>query len=402
MADRVVSLDEQVVDELHLDGETLAEVSCRDTVFEGPVSLRNARLNNGLTMTGATFKAEVDFTGCTSLGDLDLSECVFKQATSLGDLFIADHHRLNLDRVIARGPLAVNVNTRNVGAGGEMVGGGMLAVSCYRADFTQGLHLWANHAFVLLERARFGGPSTVWAPGGYTDLMSLWGTDCTNLTVSGLDLSHCQFVGAINLDKLVIDMWPTALVDPIGFGLTARRYLYDEIIWRRGHENVLEDRPLFPRMWLPYQLSDWGPSAHEVASAYRALRKGREEAKDEPGAGNFYYGEMEMRRHSTNIRSERWLLWLYWAVSGYGLRASRALALLLAVLLGGAGLLAGFGFPESRSYGSSLLYAVETTVGIARDTPTTTAGDVLRIVFRILLPLLAGLVLLAIRGRVKR
>ncbi|MFZ1177322.1 MAG: hypothetical protein WAO15_13855, partial [Mycobacterium sp.] len=29
---------------------------------------------------------------------------------------------------------------------------------------------------------------------------------------------------------------------------------------------------------------------------YRDLRKGLEEAKNEPGAADFYYGEMEMRR----------------------------------------------------------------------------------------------------------
>ena len=34
-----------------------------------------------------------------------------------------------------------------------------------------------------------------------------------------------------------------------------------------------------------------------IAGLYRALRKGREDAKDEPGAADFYYGEMEMRRH---------------------------------------------------------------------------------------------------------
>jgi hypothetical protein len=33
-----------------------------------------------------------------------------------------------------------------------------------------------------------------------------------------------------------------------------------------------------------------------VAPLYRALRKAQEDAKDEPGAADFYYGEMEMRR----------------------------------------------------------------------------------------------------------
>jgi Luciferase-like monooxygenase len=39
----------------------------------------------------------------------------------------------------------------------------------------------------------------------------------------------------------------------------------------------------------------YGP--REIATIYRALRKGREDNKDEPGAADFYYGEMEMRRH---------------------------------------------------------------------------------------------------------
>jgi hypothetical protein len=67
------------------------------------------------------------------------------------------------------------------------------------------------------------------------------------------------------------------------------------------------------------------------------LRKGRQDAKDEPGAADFYYGEMEMRRHargsasnrrraSSRGRVERGILTAYWLVSGYGLRAWRALA----------------------------------------------------------------------------
>ncbi len=67
-----------------------------------------------------------------------------------------------------------------------------------------------------------------------------------------------------------------------------------------------------------------------VAPVYQQLRKVFEDGKNEPGATGFYYGEMEMRRHDRDMpRSERGLLTLYWAVSGYGLRASRALAWLL-------------------------------------------------------------------------
>lgn len=69
------------------------------------------------------------------------------------------------------------------------------------------------------------------------------------------------------------------------------------------------------------------PGPRAVAAIYRQLRKVLEDGKNEPDAADFYYGEMEMRRHdATQPRAERWLLAAYWAASGYGLRASRVLA----------------------------------------------------------------------------
>ena len=66
-----------------------------------------------------------------------------------------------------------------------------------------------------------------------------------------------------------------------------------------------------------------------LAGLYRQLRKAQEDAKNEPGAADFYYGEMEMRRKATTTPAgERAILWLYWLISGYGLRALRSLAAL--------------------------------------------------------------------------
>jgi hypothetical protein len=71
----------------------------------------------------------------------------------------------------------------------------------------------------------------------------------------------------------------------------------------------------------------WG--VDNAVDAVAICVKGREDSKDEPGAADFYYGEMEMRRHSTGTPPSRRpivsIIWLYWLVSGYGLRASRAL-----------------------------------------------------------------------------
>jgi hypothetical protein len=63
-------------------------------------------------------------------------------------------------------------------------------------------------------------------------------------------------------------------------------------------------------------LSDPDPSstpAHDVAKVYRKLRKSRKDAKDESGAADFYYGEIEMRRAAAPQWSSEWLSWLYLA-----------------------------------------------------------------------------------------
>jgi hypothetical protein len=83
-----------------------------------------------------------------------------------------------------------------------------------------------------------------------------------------------------------------------------------------------------------------------IATLYRSLRKAYEDAKNEPGAADFNYGEMEMRRLDLQTATaERLLLTLYWLVSGYSLRGSRALGCLLIIVFASA---AGFFFGGVR------------------------------------------------------
>jgi hypothetical protein len=117
---------------------------------------------------------------------------------------------------------------------------------------------------------------------------------------------------------------------------------------------------------------------------YRALRKGREDTKDEPGAADFYYGEMEMRRlarrpvnpigagrigAASRRRVERWILTAHWLVSGYGLRAWRAVAALAVAFH-----FVGFAVPPRPvSYWTSLLYAFRATLSLTGDQVKLTA-----------------------------
>jgi hypothetical protein len=92
-------------------------------------------------------------------------------------------------------------------------------------------------------------------------------------------------------------------------------------------------------------------------------------------------------------------------VSGYGLRASRALLALAVTIVVGAVLLHQFGFDAGKHPDNgTLLFALESSVSLLRapEATLTPAGEVIQIVLRLAGPLFFGLALLALRGRVKR
>jgi hypothetical protein len=105
-------------------------------------------------------------------------------------------------------------------------------------------------------------------------------------------------------------------------------------------------------------------------------------------------------------RVERGILTAYWLVSGYGLRAWRAIAALAVVTAVLAVAFHLFGFsvpPRPVSYWTSLLYAFRATLSLTDDAVTLTAwGQLLQAVLKLTGPVLLGLTLLALRGRVKR
>ncbi|WP_373309444.1 hypothetical protein [Streptomyces olivaceoviridis] len=180
-----------------------------------------------------------------------------------------------------------------------------------------------------------------------------------------------------------------------------------------------------------------GPT--QLAPVYRALRKAFEDGANEPGAADFYYGEMEMRRHDRTgtTRAERGLLHGYWMLSGYGLRASRALGWLAAAMLVTIMLLMGFGLPRddpkqvatgivppgggrvtfeigkedprdptgNRFTGERFEKALNVTLNSvifrAADQDLTTTGTYVQMTSRVTEPVLLGLAVLAVRNRVK-
>jgi hypothetical protein len=246
-------------------------------------------------------------------------------------------------------------------------------------------------------------------------ILSLQRANVAGLGLVNVNLADCRFSGAHNLDQLRLEADIAFGLSPARAGWERRNVLAEECSWRANHHSRANrwTNPWWPD-WADDRPTPLTPEA--IAALYRALRKGREDAKDEPGAAAFYYGEMEMRRHArgranspaggSRGRADRSVLAVYWLVAGYGLRAWRAVAWLIGInsVFALAFYLFGFSFPpQPRSYWTSLVYAFGSAISLTDNAVKLTAwGQLLQGLLRLTGPVLLGLALLALRGRVRR
>ncbi len=409
--------------------------------FRGGTRLKDALFSAGAQFNGARFKHEVVL-GPLTVGNLSLAGAVFEHPVGMEVTAV----RMSCVGTSWRGGVTMRLNDARV--------------SLQRARFA------ALSSVAGMYPVSAG--SVLSAP----KLTSLQEVNTANLAVTDVDLSLCYFVGAQRLDQIRLQGHCKFDSPPRGlrFGLawppvwwwSNRQTLAEERTWRAttrkysgwfaasdtgsvpgggpaasGIEAAVragtvtgttESRSVgFPiedaedarsRLGGPQRdrrrLSTEGLGERLVppellVGLYRQLRKAQEDAKNEPGAADFYYGEMEMRRHApTTPWPERLIVTAYWAISGYGLRATRALITLALLILASAALLRYTGFSgKAPSYVHSLLYAGGSVLSLdlaVRNLPhvLTAWGAVIRIMLRIAGPVCLALAALALRGRVKR
>jgi Pentapeptide repeats (9 copies) len=284
-----------------------------------------------------------------------------------------------------------------------------------RTTFEAGGIIQVGDADVVLEECQPIAPLVITASRHAKSrprIASIQRARVAELVFGEVDLAECRFFGAHQLDRLRIE--PGAVFREVRRAplLARRAIIREELDWRLIHQ---------PRRWGSFasnveaqirkvapQVMKQPPRPSVVASVYRALRKAREDAGDAPGAADFYYGEMEMRRlDRERSRAERAVLLAYWLISGYGLRASRAaFAFLLLVGLGSLIIWAA-GFHQQPTYLHALRTAIESTSSLFRittgtDQGLTHAGFATEWLLRWLGPLFIGLTFISLRGRVKR
>lgn len=368
-----------------------------DLTFEGPVSFRQGWYAGSTVFENVTFAGAVTFEGAVFQ-----SEVVFRNVKFAGPV--------NFRGARFQGELRFEHVT--FGAVDFHVQVGELTLK--NVSFANQASMVLDDAQARIEDAKFAAPLTLDSTTSCR-VLSLTGTDATNLVLAQVDLSACALSDAYNLDRMKVESaafpmcptgWSAGWRWPFAVKRSARRVVAEEAVVR-----VATDRPRSVGDWWPtadelLRTGARGVSAGDVARIYRQLRKAREEAKDEPGAADFYYGEMEMRRRAAPRWSgEGFVLWLYWLTSGYGLRASRAIACLVALVFGSATLMGKIGFADSHTWTMSLVYVADTAtklVGFSTSEKLTGWGVALQIVMRLAGPVLLGLAVLSIRGRTKR
>lgn len=425
--------------------------------FEGSVSFRFASFVGAATFSGTLFAGTAGFDSATFDSGAKFDQASFSLATHLGPMVCLG--TLHWSGAEFSKPITIEMAAPRV--------------RFRRTRFDSAATIKVRYAAVDLTDATMSSPVTVIAhPTPFVttgasglervsearlidqnvnevaSVISVRGVDVSHLVLTDVYLTDCEFSGAVQLDKIHLQgdyrfpaastKWGRFLGIPL-LRPTRRVTLAEEQYWRASRSSSTGSG------WKTGSTSHnpdpdtFTPKPRNLAATYRELRKSLEDSKNEPDAADFYYGEMEMRRHDeTRPAAERVLLALYWLISGYGLRATRAFtALLIALCLASSAVML-LGLPSSSQPVRPSTSATEAVLDRKEKTPTlslgveikqraswrrfeeanranlnaiffrrsevnlTTVGVYIQMVARLIVPTFFVLGVLAIRNRVKR
>ncbi|MET7386874.1 pentapeptide repeat-containing protein [Streptomyces sp. NPDC005529] len=415
--------------------------------FSGHARFGFARFSNA-AFDGAQFIGGVDLQGAHFTGRAWFDGARFKSAGRFGPL-VCDE-AVDLSHVTFEAPIVIEAAAKRIW--------------CAETEWSSRAHLRLRYATVDLSDAVLGFPLTItsrsvpfpgrggedWSVDALPEdafvgraervhIASLSGVDAAQVVLHDVDLTGCRLSGALHLDGLRQEGECSLAYPPTG--MRPRRLL--PVRWTRRRTLVEEHFWRAARGWHGWAAAPTGVEVVEpaaLAAVYRQLRKSFEDAKNEPDAADFYYGEMEMRRHDRKRpRAERVLLVLYWAVSGYGLRASRALGWLATAMAATVLVMMLWGVPKadagtqstgtltghrisvrtggdasaapdgplnqrvtSQRLDRSLRVVINSVVFRSSSQDLTVVGTYAEMLSRIVEPALLGLAVLAARNRVKR
>ncbi|MFF9799524.1 pentapeptide repeat-containing protein [Streptomyces rochei] len=411
--------------------------------FEKSVDLR-AKYEDQTDFSSTVFMSDVQLGGASFDAAVCFQGAKFDQANEIGPMSCIA--AVNLSGVTFNSPVTIALSAAQLDCRRtRWMSTAVLHLRHARVDFSQAVYEFPvtialeHQPFVLNDGRTL--PEHGAADTKDVRLTSLRGVDAAHLLLSDIDMTECLLAGTVHLDQIRLegdcrfDAPPTGIFWSKGRPVrwTRRRIVAEEQHWRAGQHGTI-------RAWnsSPPTASHVGPA--QLAPVYRSLRKSFEDNKNEPGSADFYYGEMEMRRlDSTTPPAERRLLTAYWAISGYGLRAMRALSWLTLAAVTTLFSLMLWGIPSDDPKPVSSGSVTGDSVRLVTDSPDpvnpsgplhsrlstdrfekglrvvinsvifrssgqnlTTAGTYIEMASRLSEPVLLGLAVLAVRSRVKR
>jgi uncharacterized protein YjbI with pentapeptide repeats len=398
------------------DWKVAGALNMRSAHFLGPVTLHGLEVGTDATFDYATFEDSIDLGDTLVNGDAYLHNVTINAAERFGPLHVIGD--LDLRSAVVRSPCAFVLSAAEL--------------DFSDARFFSPAQLLIGSGDIVLERLESGArlvittPQPVGVEFTRPRLLSVRGADLSGVLISGLDVRPLRFEGAEGIDELRIESGDAFEYAPRG---------------RRAHrEAIAEEHGMrAPKGgWYPTQCqppSKVDPAAVgrvELARIYRGLRKAREDSRDAPGAADFYYGEMEMRRLDSRARLREWsgpvsyalhagtylLLELYRLCGGYGVRPSRplllfaSLALIAAAVVDSGDLIHYLevvekgkdAVPMQAGFEQCLVFVLRSALLLPTSASVTTAtgAEWIQIAARILGPILLGLFAFGMRARVHR
>lgn len=315
----------------------------------GSLELHYADLRQGLTLRGrCESRLDTRFDHATIRGHLDLRSCDFGGHLLFGEVVFDAESTLDLSGSRVHGELVfagLSTLPRDVELDGAIIDGNV------RIEAVLGAR--RPRIVAASQHPRFGGLATF----------------------TNVDLRNCLLVGNV-IDRIELSNvdWPR---------LRGRYVLRDEIVYRET-------------LRIP-------PS--NLREAYQVLKQKYQTRGDHVRAGDFHYGEMEMKRREYGF-PWRWLSWefIYWMLSGYGVGHVRASLILVGLVFGFAWLYYGTSPGTFANFSEALRYSVAVAALQRPETPASFGESQrwLHLVEAILGPLQIGFFALALRMRLKR
>lgn len=395
------------------------DLDMRSAHFHGPMSLRGAQISENAIFDFAGFDGSVDMGAVRCGGSAFFGDVGINAADRFGPLHAAE--KITFRSAIVRSPCAFSL------------GGSLIDFS--DARFLAPLRITVSSGDVAMERLQNDSrlvltvPQPIGVKSVPPRLISVRGADLASVVIAGVDVKALRFQGAEGIDGLRIDSGIAFQHAPRG-PRTHREVIAEEHALRAEANSNANWRP--PATEQPNALDSSKVGTAELARIYRGLRKAREDSRDAPGAADFYYGEMEMRRLQAREQLGEgnglasWalhagiylLLELYRVFGGYGVRPGRPF-LLFAFLAGMGAIwidcgdlihqvlasedsappkLAPASFEQCVVFVLRSALLLPTSPGFA----SSTGAEWIQIAARILGPLLIGLFAFGLRARVSR